>query len=86
MARFVLPRLKINHQRVLADFFGIPDIRTRNGKEIKLATFKVLDGANKLTRNEKEVPVFGKAVGGALKNDEVNPDDAVIVDTVKKQN
>ncbi|OAT12933.1 hypothetical protein BDBG_17729 [Blastomyces gilchristii SLH14081] len=75
MARFVLPRLKINHQRVLADSL-----------EIKLATFKVLDGANKLTRNEKEEPVFGKAVGGALKNDEVNPDDAVIVDTVKKQN
>ncbi|PGH02272.1 alkaline phosphatase D [Blastomyces parvus] len=78
--------LKINHKRVIADFFGIPDIRTRNGKEIKLATFEVLDGANKLTRNEKGEPVVGKAVGGALKTGEVHLDEAVIVDTMKKQN
>ncbi|KLJ06046.1 alkaline phosphatase [Blastomyces silverae] len=78
--------LKINHKRVVADFFGVPDVGTRNGKEIKLATFEVLDGANKLTRNEKGEPVVGKAVGGALKNGEVHPDDAVVVDTMKKQN
>ncbi|EEH10033.1 alkaline phosphatase [Histoplasma capsulatum G186AR] len=78
--------LKINHERVIADFFGVPDIRTRNGKEIKLATFEVLDGANKLTRNEKGEPVVGQAVGGALKHGEVHPDAAVIVDTMKKEN
>ncbi|EEH40441.1 hypothetical protein PAAG_02496 [Paracoccidioides lutzii Pb01] len=75
--------LSINYNRVHANFFGVPDIRTRNGKEIKLATFEILDGKNKLTRNENGEPVVGKAVGGALKNGKVYPDAAVIVDTMK---
>ncbi|PGH36913.1 alkaline phosphatase D [[Emmonsia] crescens] len=45
--------LNINYECVVADFFGVPDIRTPNGKEIILATFEILDGANKLMRNEK---------------------------------
>ncbi|PGH05353.1 hypothetical protein AJ79_06822 [Helicocarpus griseus UAMH5409] len=76
--------MSINYERVLASFFGIPDIRTRNGKEIKLASFEVLDGANKLTRNEDGIPTVGKAVGGSLKNGKVYPDDAEIVDTMKQ--
>ncbi|KAK2797673.1 hypothetical protein FQN50_009097 [Emmonsiellopsis sp. PD_5] len=75
--------LNINYERVVANFFGIPDIRTRNGKEIKLATFEVLDGANRLTRNKEGVAVVGKAVGGGLKNGEVYPDEAEVVDTNK---
>ncbi|KAK2741097.1 hypothetical protein FQN55_008501 [Onygenales sp. PD_40] len=75
--------LNINYKRVVANFFGVPDIRTRNGKEIKLATFEVLDGANKLTRNKEGLAVVGKAVGGGLKNGEVYPDEAEVVDTNK---
>lgn len=76
--------LNINYDRIVANFFGIPDIRSRSGKEIKLATFEVADGANKLTRTSKNVPVVGKAVGGALKNGVVDLDAAEVVDTMAK--
>ncbi|OJD15955.1 hypothetical protein AJ78_03824 [Emergomyces pasteurianus Ep9510] len=71
----------INYERVTASFFGIPDVRTKNGKEMKLASFEVLDGANKLTRNAKQEPVVGEAVAGALKHGEVHYGDGKVYDT-----
>ncbi|KAI9671500.1 MAG: hypothetical protein M1817_003551 [Caeruleum heppii] len=57
--------LSIDYDAVKADFFGIPDVRTRSGREIKLATFEVLTGENKLRRN----PTVGggEAESGFLK-------------------
>ncbi|CCX33535.1 Similar to Alkaline phosphatase D; acc. no. P42251 [Pyronema omphalodes CBS 100304] len=69
--------LKIGYNKIVADFFGVPDIKTRNGLEIKLATFEVNDGENKLARD----PAPGKAWGGALKNGQVEK--GVVYDTAK---
>ncbi|PGG98389.1 hypothetical protein AJ80_09539 [Polytolypa hystricis UAMH7299] len=77
--------LKIDYKRVVANFFGIPDIRSRNGKEIKLVTFEVRDGENRLRRNKEGEAIVGKAVGGALKNGEVDLEAAVVVDTMEKK-
>ncbi|KAF3917947.1 hypothetical protein ABW20_dc0110240 [Dactylellina cionopaga] len=55
--------LDISHEVVKTTYFGIQDLLTRNGKEIQLAQFEVLNGENKLRR-----PVAGgKVNGGALK-------------------
>lgn len=71
--------LEISYKSVQANFFGMPDILTRNGKEIKLASFEVLDGANKLSRSPSVGG--GKAVAGALKGGKVVESDAVVIDT-----
>ena len=69
--------LDINYKRIIANFFGTPDILTRNGKEFALASFEVLDGANKLSRSVGG----GKAYGGALRGGKVVEAEAKIVDT-----
>ncbi|KAA8893189.1 PhoD-like phosphatase-domain-containing protein [Sphaerosporella brunnea] len=69
--------LNIDYERIKADFYGIPDIKTRNGKEIKLASFEVLDGENKLNRD----PTVGGGVAyaGALRNGKIV--NGTVVDT-----
>ncbi|KAF1844300.1 phosphodiesterase/alkaline phosphatase D precursor [Cucurbitaria berberidis CBS 394.84] len=55
--------LHFTHDDVQANFFGMPDIRTKNAWEIPLANFTVKSGANRLQR-----PVAGGVVeSGSLK-------------------
>ncbi|KAJ4391262.1 hypothetical protein N0V93_004879 [Gnomoniopsis smithogilvyi] len=55
--------LQISPERVLANFFGMPTVVSRNGWEIPIANFTVEAGANKLQR-----PVGGGMVeSGSLK-------------------
>lgn len=55
--------LHISPEQVLANFFGMPTVVSRNGWEIPLANFTVQSGANKLQR-----PVGGGVVeSGSLK-------------------
>jgi alkaline phosphatase D len=56
--------LQISPERVQASYFGLPNLRTRNGFEIPLANFTVEAGANALQR-----PIAGGVVEhGALQN------------------
>lgn len=61
--------LHVSRKAVVANFFGMPTLRTRNPEEISLANFTVLTGANALQRN----PVTGGGVveNGALKGGRV---------------
>lgn len=61
--------LHISQEKVVANFFGLPSLRSRNPEEISLANFTVLNGANALQRN----PVTGGGVveNGALKGGRV---------------
>jgi alkaline phosphatase D len=70
--------LDIDYQRIKANFYGLPDIKTRNGKEIKLASFEVVDGENRLRRE----PTVGGGVAesGALRNGKI-VDSGKVVDT-----
>ncbi|KAI9794943.1 MAG: hypothetical protein M1833_007317 [Piccolia ochrophora] len=63
--------MSIDYDALNATFYGIPDIRVRSGKEIKLASFQVLSGANALSRN----PTVGGGVAavGALKGGKIVP-------------
>lgn len=55
--------LQISPERVLASFFGLPTVVSRNGWEIPIANFTVEAGANRLQR-----PVAGGVVeSGSLK-------------------
>jgi alkaline phosphatase D len=55
--------LKISHEKVDAQFFGLPTVVSRNGYEISLANFTVPAGQNKLAR-----PVAGGVVeSGSVK-------------------
>jgi alkaline phosphatase D len=45
--------LIVGHNSLNASYFGLPTIATRNGYEISLANFTVLNGANKL---RKQIP------------------------------
>ncbi|KAJ4339925.1 hypothetical protein N0V87_002863 [Didymella glomerata] len=55
--------LHFTHDKVDANFFGLPTVVSRNGWEIPIANFTVLAGANKLQR-----PVAGGVVeSGSLK-------------------
>ncbi len=55
--------LHISKEQVQANFFGMPDIMTRNSYEIPVANFTVMNGQNRLQR-----PVAGGVVGsGSLK-------------------
>lgn len=57
-----------------ASYFGLPNVRTRNGYEISLANFTVQDGANALQR-----PIAGGRVeNGALKNGTVSHDNVTL--------
>ena len=58
--------IRISYDAVSASFFGLPTIATRNGYEISLANFTVLNGANKLLRTNGVV-AGGMAESGALK-------------------
>jgi alkaline phosphatase D len=60
--------MQISPEAVRASYFGLPNLRTRNGYEISLANFTVLDGKNALQR-----PIGGGEVeNGALKNGTVS--------------
>ena len=74
--------LDVSYKSIKANFFGMPNVLTRNGKEIKLASFEVLDGENRLRR----APTVGggKAVAGALRGGKVVEAEAVVVDTASK--
>lgn len=76
--------LKVNYDKVTAEFFGIPNIRERNGDEIKLATFQVNHGENRLLRNAEGASVVGTTVAGAVKNGKVELDKAEVKDTELK--
>lgn len=57
--------LRISGEEVNASYFGLPDLRSRNGLEISLANFTVKDGEGRLQR-----PVGGGRVeSGALKGE-----------------
>jgi alkaline phosphatase D len=60
--------LDISYEKIKAKFFGLPDIKTRNDKEIMLAEFEVLDGENHLRRNPGVA--VGPINGGVLKGGE----------------
>ncbi|CAK1364625.1 unnamed protein product [Cercospora beticola] len=56
--------MQISKERVLAQYFGTPNLQTRNGYEVSLANFTVENNANRLSR-----PVGGGVVeNGALLN------------------
>ena len=56
--------MQISKERVLAQYFGTPNLQTRNGYEVSLANFTVENNANRLSR-----PVGGAVVeNGALLN------------------
>ena len=60
--------MQISPEAMHASYFGLPSIRTRNGYEIGLANFTVLEGGNALQR-----PIAGSEVeNGALKNGTVS--------------
>ena len=82
MERAVLPRileLKISHDKVSAEYFGMPKIITRNSLEILLANFTALNGENKLHRINGAVATgvengalkFGKTTQTNLTNNTV---------------
>lgn len=57
--------LRLSGDEVNASYFGLPDLRSRNGLEISLANFTVKDGEGRLQR-----PVGGGRVeSGALKGE-----------------
>ncbi|KAI9817509.1 MAG: hypothetical protein M1827_001119 [Pycnora praestabilis] len=61
--------LRIDAGAVNASYFGTPTIVNRNPDEILLASFQVLDGANKISRDP--TPGGGIAETGALKGGKV---------------
>lgn len=58
--------ISVSKEAVNAAFFGMPTIATRNGYEISLANFTVLNGANRLQRSGNTV-AGGSAESGSLK-------------------
>jgi alkaline phosphatase D len=58
--------ISVSKEAVNASFFGMPTIATRNGYEISLANFTVMNGANKLLRSGSTV-AGGVAESGSLK-------------------
>lgn len=64
--------LCIGYEGVAAQFYGAPDIRTRNGFEVSLANFTVKDGENRLQRYGEEMlaSVDGKVEFGSLQRGE----------------
>lgn len=76
--------IKVNYKQVTADFFGIPTLRERNGKEIKLASFQVNQGENRLSRNADGSAVVGTPVAGAVKGGNVDLTKAEVKDTSQK--
>ncbi len=62
--------LTIGYDAVKAAFFGMPDIKTRNGFEVSLANFTVKSGENKLQRHGETVLPGGKVEAGALQRGE----------------
>ena len=60
--------MQISPEAVRASYFGLPNLRTRNGYEIPLANFTVEAGSNALQR-----PIAGGQVeNGALQNGTVS--------------
>ena len=58
--------ISIGHDAVNASFFGMPTIATRNGYEIALANFTVLNRESKLSRTNGAV-AGGTVESGSLK-------------------
>lgn len=67
--------LAVSKAAVHASFFGMPTIATRNGYEISLANFTVLEGANKLQRTNGVV-AGGMAESGSLKYGQITQTNA----------
>jgi alkaline phosphatase D len=78
-----------NQKEARAEFFATPIIRQRNGKEIKLAEFRVKDKENRLARQGSDGNIaVGDVVAGSLKNGAVDEKKAKEYDThdyVKKK-
>lgn len=58
--------LSVGYDVVDAQFFGIPELRTRNGYEMSLANFTVKAGENRLHRYGAAVTPSGKVESGSL--------------------
>ncbi|KAK4441947.1 PhoD-like phosphatase-domain-containing protein [Podospora aff. communis PSN243] len=58
--------LTIGYESVKAAYFGVPQIRTRNGYEVSLANFTVMAGENRLHRYGDVATPSGKAESGSL--------------------
>ena len=58
--------LDVQYEKVTAAFYGTPQRKSRNGKEIKLAEFEVLDGHNRLRRSSRGSTVEGGVVYGGI--------------------
>lgn len=68
--------LKVRPDCVVTQYFGLPDLLTRNGLEISLANFTVEHGANSISR-----PIAGEMVqGGTVEGGELS-DSPVTFDT-----
>jgi alkaline phosphatase D len=59
--------LEIGYDDVRAEYFGMPEILSRNGKEIKIAEFVIKEGENRVSREEKRVAYAGAIRGGEIK-------------------
>lgn len=59
--------ISVGHDAVNSTFFGLPTIATRNGYEIALANFTVLNGENKLQRTNGAAAIGGVVESGSLK-------------------
>lgn len=59
--------LTLTSDAAVAEYFGLPDLATRNGEEISLANFTVHAGENKLARDGHGLVGGGVVENGALK-------------------
>ncbi|KAK5662121.1 hypothetical protein OQA88_8026 [Cercophora sp. LCS_1] len=65
--------LSIGYDAVQAAYFGVPELRTRNGYEVSLANFTVKAGENRLHRYGAVTTPSGKAESGSLQRGSVTP-------------
>lgn len=63
--------MHVSREKLDAQFFGLPLIRTRNPDEISIANFTVLSGSGHLERFDGSPAVGGVVESGAIKVGEV---------------
>lgn len=67
--------ISVGYEEVNATFFGLPTVATRNGYEIALANFTVVNGSNRLMRTNGTV-AGGMAESGSLKGGKISQTNA----------
>jgi alkaline phosphatase D len=67
--------ISVGYEEVNATFFGLPTVATRNGYEIALANFTVINGSNRLMRTNGTV-AGGMAESGSLKGGKISQTNA----------